>query len=439
MRRGPQSSFLAAAVVVALAFLGNFASAYPADDLARQIAADNFDAAAETIADESAIAALRSSSSGLRDAATAAADRAWNQRPSAAAEKVVDFLVREALAATAARADDRRAWRALAEAKVARARASFARGETQAAEVWFSAADAYERAAAPDDPGDGARVRCVGRIVAGAATAGAQSASVVGRGTGIAKKALGTPGVAADVRMAYGRALFDAARQTLASDRKTAREAARAAFDAIRPLRAGEKTEVAHAMLWNDTVTFDRANKFGLDESYATRRIPWFADGLYTVDLPISRDWILDGALIVHRARSEDDREGEVVAAFGCHAYSFSAVYRYAAEKIEISGDNPKALAAYIYAADYRSLFKKVTQTREPKKMKLGTDVNGYLMEVIGEDADGNPFRVRDWVFRGAGQKSHEVRMADSSRTSDLDPEAQALLESIREAPKHDK
>ena len=60
-------------------------------------------------------------------------------------------------------------------------------------------------------------------------------------------------------------------------------------------------------------------------------------------------------------------------------------------------------------------------------------------MEVIGEDAAGNPLRVRDWLFRGAGQRSHEVRMVDSSGAADLDPEAQALLESIRERPKNEK
>ncbi len=202
-----------------------------------------------------------------------------------------------------------------------------------------------------------------------------------------------------------------------------AKKAMKAYMDSLE--EAGGSTEERNT-LYNDAVTFARSHKkIALKPDYRAERV---RVGLVELDLPLSTRWKKTGSTIY-----QYDLAGELKRTISLDTYKWTTNYYLGRQ--EFGGDNIKGLAR-IGETDVLSVILNVKHRRKVRRGRLSKAIPSAVMfEIGGLDEDGDYLCFRWYYFKAkeTGLRSVKVGVLDVGEYDKLDPEADFVIDSIRE------
>lgn len=342
-----------------------------------------------------------------------------------------DWLIGVVAEARKTAADDPELCHGLARAWLLRGRVGVALKETGDGTPWMEAASLLlERAVDEEDEPepDVAGALAVSVLHEGAQAAGAPADELLARAATVAKKVLSVHGESEDVR----RGIVDTCAATVRALAKVSPGAAARAlssyFLAFRPIAEPEDSNLDDSVAFNDMVSFATVNKLDNKVGYVTDE-ETIGDGVLTVAIPRTRRWRVSGDQVRETEVNELFFRRRVLAV---QAYEWDGEYRVGKKGKTVKGDKLKALAKSKYKS-LVSLFK-VKKKKSPSRKqfnKLLPPGTGLVVE--GVDKGDNYLRFSVFYVKvPKAKRTVRITTVMLIKTAIEDPEAQALLDSIR-------
>lgn len=219
------------------------------------------------------------------------------------------------------------------------------------------------------------------------------------------------------------RAQLDQIAELVSKSPGRAKKAMKAYMDSLE--EAGGSTEERNT-LYNDAVTFARSHrKLSLKPKYRAERA---RIGIVEIDLPLSTRWKRKGSTIY-----QHDTAGELKRTISFDTYKWTTNYFLGRQKF--GGDNLKGLAR-IGETNVLSVILNVKHRRNVRRGRLSRAISSAVMfEIGGLDEDGDYLCFRRYYFKAkeTGLRSVKVSVLDIGEYDTLDPEAEFVIDSIRE------
>jgi hypothetical protein len=321
---------------------------------------------------------------------------------------------------------DASAVRARAEATLCRLRLGCALERATKTEDWVAAADLFLKCE-EIQPDEKLVERAVLLLREGAEAIGADPAALHERADKLtAEGAERYPTSSVFRRMLQERRLARI-EELLVSDRRAAQKALEEYLAELRTKAQGSDPDIAAATAYTDGVTLVRATKgLGMKADYLTRSLT-VAGGALSVEMPVSERWKYeDGAI------EQWDRRGEHIRSFTFDTYSWDMNY-YIGQK-EFDGANLKGLAA-LGELNAEKAIVKIAKRKKPQRRRLnGHFPSAVYFEVSGIDEDGDFLTWAGYYVKGDKQRSLKITIFEHKDMKGLDPEAEAVIDSFREA-----
>jgi hypothetical protein len=378
--------------------------------------------------------------------ALAAGARASLDAAPGSAKKLADALLETARQALEKSPDSASVQRAIAEARLARARLELHLGENPPAGRWVEAAETVLRAAETEAERGAAHHRAVQILLEAATVPGADTKAILAEAQRVAEESRAkfpeepqSAATLAEVRIARARAL----------PKKQRNEAAvivKEALEDLKPTLAGPnpapETATQHAAL----VSLVRERNLPVNGlEYLT--VDHVSDqNLLRLIVPLSLRWrvaddLRGRELIVVRQLGP---EGQLDRLITAREFRWGVPYNFVARggsdwraggAGEISGDNASGLAESDFN-DAERAFSKVERTEKPRVKAFSKHFDrGYAYLLEGRDASGAFLRVRSWLFRSQEFKLHyQVTVRDlRADVPENEEELTFVLESLRD------
>lgn len=265
--------------------------------------------------------------------------------------------------------------------------------------------------------------------------AGARQAEVRARTLETLKTGLASAPGDANLTSALGAMYVSEIRAAVAGGRKgDLKKIVPEALDALRPAKepsSGREGDLL-AGAFNEIISLAGENKLKVKDDYLSverQSLDW------TARHPRARGWDLT---------LSGDSTGEldlVCETDDCRVHiemrKFSWDYKYTTPDGEAGGDNTGGMMKQTQSLSLAQ-FSKVEKHKPKVAGKLNKNVKkttGY--EISGLDADGKPYWVRGWVFKGdEHQRTYAVLVHVRGVAPESMPEVDWILENLRERPK---
>lgn len=346
-------------------------------------------------------------------------------------KRLADALVALGTLLTDRKENDATALAGRGEALLCRARVADALKDPLRAEDWRDAVEYFVKAHEAD-PGDGDRIARALRVAEeGGSIAGADPALAM-RGTelfGIAEKT-GTKGP--ELRgYLYDREQRHVVKM-LASDRTAGKKLLEERLAALAASAGGRANPpMIEATAYNNLVTLAKAEKkLGVNAKYLTQTVK-LGSNVLEIEVPISSKWKWTSGDL--GTLYQYDSDGGLLRTVSFDTYRWDTAYTL--DGMEIGGDNLKGLARL---GEYDVL--TVVVVPKSKKPVTRRRLNGHIpqcqvFEVGGLDEDGTYLKFTCFYFKAKEAKltTFKVSVLDIAEVPKFDPEAEFVLDSIRE------
>ena len=354
----------------------------------------------------------------------------------AEAPRLAGLLEEMGKAATTAKADSAEAHMALGWALLAGGRIARHTGAKDlTAGAWSGSADSFEKSYGIEAR-DGVALANAAEVLAeGAEIPGADGSKLMERavslsGAAVAKHPDSVPVLrgASNLDLARARKLFDA------KDKAGADEILAKAVARLAPRMKDGNPDVDLATAHNEIAGFVKANPKDLKKAKADfvvtkTRIGQFLD----VQIPVSRYWTPGegGAEAVYQHTAYF----EALRTFSFDSYAWDTNW-VLADGTKVGGDNIKGLATNEFEINGRQL-KSIKAKKAPVKRAVNRGLDdGYYYELTGVTRDDDLVVEKTWFFKSKGGHQTTLRLSiyEYKEGLSLDPAAQMVLDSIREA-----
>lgn len=381
----------------------------------------------------------------LAGALAAGAQGAAKASPGSA-KVLADALLETARLAVEKAPESATSHRALAEARLARARLELYKDETPPAGRWVEAAETVLRAAAIDPERGAAARRAIEILLEAAEVPGADAAAVLAE----------AEAVAADTAQRFpdepasrvGLAVVKRARAQALPKKARAEAAAlvKRALEDLQPLLQESSPDPEAATEHAALVTLVRRRDLPVKVAYvAAEHVS--DESLVRLQVPLSLRWrvaddLRGRELLVLRQLGAEGQLDRLITLrdfrWGVPYHFVGAPSRGWSRGGEVNGDDATGLAAGDYEDALRA-FAKVASTTKPRPGGLSRRFDrGYVYAVEGQDAEGGFLRVRSWLVRSEAFQLHYLVTVRDLR-ADVpaeDPELTFVLESLADVEK---
>ncbi len=345
-------------------------------------------------------------------------------------KRLAEALVALGVLLTDRAANDATALSGKGEALLCRARVADAVKDPLRAEDWRDALECFVKAHEAE-PGGGERiVRALRVAEEGGSLPGADPA-LASRGTelfAIADKS-GTKGPELRAYLSDREQRHIAT--TLATDRTTGKKLLEERLAALAVSLGSANPPMLEATAYNNLVTLAKAEKkLGINAKYVARTVKLGSNAL-EIDVPVSSKWKWTSGDL--GTLYQYDNDGGLLRTIDFDTYRWDIAYTL--DGMEIGGDNLKGLARL---GEYNVL--TVIVIPKSKKPVTRRRLNGHIpqcqaFEIGGLDEDGTYLKFTKYYFKAKETKltTFKVTVLDIAEVPKFDPEAEFVLDSIRE------